>query len=197
MSVDTETTPAVESAPAPQRLPDQLAEFAAILAFENIVKDMCALRRGQLYDRLAETREDTGSKSFQARDAENNVMADFTLKDSTAAYKVSDSKAFTQWVIENFPKEVEMEPSVKPAFTKALLSTKRLTVDGDEVIDTTTGMVVDGVKFYPSVPATSFGTSWKDGGKEAAAAALLEGTAERLFATHIAAAVAELEAGQS
>lgn len=222
MSTATDTTPAVETPTAETpRISEMTTDFAQVLAFENIVKDLSNARRAQLYDRLREQHEDTGGKSFQAKATDGTVMAEFVLTDSSETFKVTDAAKFADWVMDNFPTEAkisytllpealdqlvaehpecfDMTITVQPAFSKGLLTAKRLIPTDEGVIDKETGVVVDGVTHTKAETATGMTTKWKaeNDGKALAAASLLEGAAERLFTSYVETVAGELEAGQA
>lgn len=218
---ETQTTPATPAA-AP-RISELTSNLAALVAFENIVKDATIRHRTLTYDRLREEHEDTGGKSFQAKTASGDVMAEIVLTDTSEAFKVTDADAFGLWVMANFPTEYtltytvknkesldklveahpehfDMKVEVKPAFSKGLLTAKRLEGTEVGVIVKDSGSIVDGVTHTPGATATGLTTKWKNGnaGKELAAAELLSGAAERLFTSYIEGiGAAELESGQA
>lgn len=189
-------TPAEASSPEP-KMSELTARFAYLLAAETIVSDLTKQARAVLSERIFAENKDSGAKTFAARSEDGVTMAEFTLKNTTAAYKVTNPDQFLNFVLENFATEVEVATAVKAAFQKALLSTKRLAVgDEGEVIDTETGLVVAGVEYFPSVASTSFGTSWKGTGKFEATKAVAEGAAVIDLVVEAASQALALEADQ-
>lgn len=218
----TDTTPDITSDDTERSLsiPEATVEFAELLAFETMVKDAVAARRAELVERLKIAQEETGGKTFSARHPETqDVMADFTFRESKAAYKVSDKDEFTDWVIVNHPTEVDavatitdpagfldwvrknspewakVDFTVKPAFEKVLLAGKTFTRPDADTIVAEGGVLVEGIKWVPAQSTDVLAPSWKPGGKELAARAVIAGAADALLSGFLADTAKELEAG--
>lgn len=199
-------------------IPELAVEYAEILAFETMVKDLVATRKATFAERVKIAQDETGGKTFQARNREtNDVMVDFTIKESKAEYKVTDRDAFTDWVLENHGSEIavtatitdqaaftewarENTPewakvtlSVQPAYEKGLLGGKTFSRDGDTIIETDTGLLVDGIAWVPAHSLGILHPTWKPGGKELAARAVIAGAADRLLSGFLAETARELE----
>lgn len=199
-------------------VPELAVEYAQILAFETMVKDMVEARRDAFKARLKIAQAETGAKTFSARHADGDVMADFTFRESKAAYKVTDADALTDWVIENHPTEVDavatitdqdafldfvrenspawakVDFTVKPAFEKVLLAGKTLSRVEEGILEKDTGVLVEGITWVPAQSTDVLAPSWKPGGKELAAQAVIAGAADRLLSAFLAEQAPELEA---
>lgn len=218
----TDATPDITSDDTARSLsiPEATVEFAELLAFETMVKDAVAARRAQLVARLKIAQDETGGKTFSARHSETqDVMADFTFRESKAHYAVTDKEALTDWVIENHPTEVDatatitdpaafldfvrenspewakVDFAVKPAFEKVLLAGKTFKRPDADTIVTEDGVLVEGLKWVPAVSTDVLAPSWKPGGKELAAQAVIAGAADRLLSGFLAEQVRELGQG--
>jgi hypothetical protein len=116
--------------------------------------------------------------------------------------KITDPEGMLAWLEANPVEWATVTPKVRANFEKVLLTAKRLNHDtigeGDDaeqvVIDTATGNIVAGVTYAPARSTGQFGTSWKDGGKERAAKAIIAGAADNLLSSFIAETVGELQA---
>lgn len=168
MSVDA-PTPATVEIDVP--LPDLTAQFAQLQAFEDRVKAYVAECRSILSERMLETYDQVKAKTFTVEGPDGQTLVTFTLKETTDKIEVGNPQAFLDWVTVNHPTEVEINPGVNAAFQTALL--KRVKHVDDEIIDTATGQVVEGLRFVKGGgrPSGSFQTSWK-GGADAKSTAL-------------------------
>jgi hypothetical protein len=183
MSDDTDTiTPEPieaphDDVPEPPSLPELNHRFAQLVAFESAVKEYVARERAAMTGQYLAAYRAMGAKTFDAKGDDGTVLAQFTLKENKATHDtivVGNPEQLLAFVLDNHPTEVAMNPTVQPAFEAALLARVIYEPgeDGEpgQIIDPTTGLVVEGLKHVPGQPAaepTTFGTYWKTGGKEA------------------------------
>lgn len=110
-------------------------ELALRLAVHKVITDQLKAMRGQL-DGQARTVLEPGDR-VTAKLPSGEKLGSVTLASGRVTVRVVDETAFTRWVVERFPSEVEQV--VRESFQKALLdSVKR---DGGWV-DKTSGEVV-------------------------------------------------------
>lgn len=74
-------------------------------------------------------------------------MATVAASVTHQSVSVSDSAALTRWVTNRYPTEVEMVPTVRPAWLTGFL--QRASPSGDVVADPSTGEVVPGLAVRP------------------------------------------------
>lgn len=155
------TVPEASQAPTIAQRTERLAKMTA---FQTALKTQIDLERAATEAAmLDEFYGDSGSKSFNAR-VNGETVAQFTLKETKDAVRVTDEDALLDWVFENAPSEVETITQVRPAFLAALL--KRVQGDADTgVFDPETGAEVPGLTYTPGGEVSGFGTSWKKVGR--------------------------------
>ncbi|MFZ3557234.1 hypothetical protein [Streptomyces sp. BH055] len=108
-----------------------------------------------------------GIKSIDAK-VNGVAVATQTVGVSRDKYDVADEDAFTEFVEENYPTEVEAIIRARPSFRDAMI--KRATFDkaSGQVVDKLTGQVIPGVTRIPGGdPTGNVSLRWKDGGREA------------------------------
>ena len=156
----TDTAPAVSD---DMTLAERTAMLAKLSAFQTELGNYITEQRTQAHQQmLTEYLGDSGSKTFNARIA-GQTVAQFTLKEDTDTYIVTDPDAFAEWVEDHYPDQVKIEVVVLDQFKKNLL--KRLKGGEDGAFDPENGEEVPGVKFKKAGDPTSFGTSWKKIGR--------------------------------
>jgi hypothetical protein len=168
----TDTSPA---APAEPTIKELTAQLAKVAAFAGAIKDTETIVRTNLTRRMLEMHDELGTKSLEVRDADGEVVVTFVVVQPTAndEIKVSDEEALLDYVLDNFPGEVETITRVRDSFKKVLLG--RVEVS-DGVAYDTTGEAVPGLTHVhtPAAAPTSITTKWKPGsGKQKALAMAL------------------------
>lgn len=180
---------------------DLTRQYAVLLALQGVVNDMVTAHKNRVTDRLAEVRDEHNIKSFEAKD-DTDLLVTFTFKGRNEAFNVTDSEAFTAWVMEHHTSHVDVVTSyvVQPAWLKGFLDPKGEQLAGTEegVIDTSTGEVVPGLTHIKPGITNTLHPSWAKDGKEKAAAALLNTGAQAIVDGWIAEQpVAELDTAKA
>lgn len=169
--MSTDTTPIPDAAaPAEPPVKELTATLAKITAYVGAVKDTETLLRNQLEQRLLALHDETGTKSLTVKDDNGDELVTYTVVQPQASdtIKVTDPEAFLDWVLANFPTEVETITQVRPAFQARLLS--RIVANGGVLYDSETGEPIEaaGVEHVhtPAGDPTGITTSWKRATKD-------------------------------
>lgn len=144
---------------------DMLSRFASIDAFEKALGDFVKRERQTVFAAMAAKQDEDGTKSFNVM-LDGEVAATATITDPQPRVVVKDEEAFTDWVMDHYPTEVETVPTVRPAFQKRFLD-KLIDHDENGVFVKESGEEVPGLKHVPAGQATTFSTRWKSQDKKA------------------------------
>lgn len=146
----------------------------AILLWEGIAEEAkaraAAARQALTDDATTELAEQGSAPSWRFAG-----LGQVLLPLSKTSLSVSDPAALVAWVQQQYPTEVEMVPTIRPAFLDAL--GKRVLVEGDVVVDPSTGAIVPGYRVLPGGAAKALtirADSDAKGQARADAAALVE-----------------------
>jgi hypothetical protein len=143
--------------------------------FGKLLKELIAeadgAGRAEALAQLVAANEALGVKSVDVTLPDGTKVGTATLTATKPGISIDDA-AFMRWVQAEHPGEVV--PAVRESFRRLVVS--RLMVDGDKVIDKTTGEVVAWARVRPAAPRpTSFSVRYADGGREAIETAWREG----------------------
>lgn len=109
--------------------------------------------RAEVQKLLDEAARDSGTKKIGVTLPDGLEVATVSLSSGSAEAKVTDSEAFTAWVLANFASEIERKfvTSVRPSFAKKLLA-DLTAAGGTEWADPETGVIHDvpGVAVAPA-----------------------------------------------
>jgi hypothetical protein len=150
---------------------------AALKALLDEVKKAYDSARDDADGRLAALNVQTGATTVEVRvPGYGKAVAQISLGEPKPGFLIDES-GFLDYCKREHPTEVETvvpEPkeSVRPAWRKALLA--RLDVDGNTVVDTVTGRVLEFIKVAEPGPAST-ALTWKPMGREQVVAAYRDG----------------------
>lgn len=147
-------------------------DLATQLAVLTVVEDTVKERKDALRQLLRESLDEVGADSVRA-DLNDERVAKVALINPKPKLSVVDDKAFTAWVAENYPTEVEIVKIVRSNFREHLLG-HLLETAGDNAINPQTGEVVAGVKVTQGNGYVS--TRFESGGRAKVLDALSNGT---------------------
>lgn len=173
--------------PAEPTLSDLAALVAAAKVMGDAVKERETAVRDRVLTNLLALNAEHGVKSIEVKIPGAGKVATLTLTEPSDKAIVADDKAFTAWIEENYPTEVEYVVQVRPAFAKTFLE-KMVTIpdDGTEVLlaDTETGEVqtVPGLIVRRAGAPTSMSLRFESTGRAAVAQALDGTLAKALLA---------------
>jgi hypothetical protein len=149
-------------------------EEATLKALADVVKDRLAAVRSDLQRGLDEAEQQTGTRQIAAQLPDGTPVATLSLTDPKPEAKITDPDAFTAWVMETFPGEIERRfvTEVRPAFVEKVLA--EMTAAGvARVVNQETGELYDEVPGV-AVKATrsrNHSLRFKPAGRDAIAAA--------------------------
>jgi hypothetical protein len=134
-------------------LKDAAAREAYLKTLLDAVDDAYKQTRGEVQKLLDEAAKETGTQKVGVTLPDGVQVATVSLSSGSAEAKVTDSEAFTAWVLENFASEIERKfvTTVRPQFTKKILA-ELTAANGTEWADPETGVIhtVPGVAIAPS-----------------------------------------------
>jgi hypothetical protein len=113
---------------------------------------------------LRAARGELGLKSMRVTLSDDTPVATVTLVDPRPAVAVVDEDAFTTWVAENYPTEVETRVRVRPSWQRQFVS--GLAASAGPVADPRTGEAVMGLAALPAPEPRSFSLRSLPGGTE-------------------------------
>lgn len=145
-------------------LPDAALDTAAARLLTDLLNTAHNRLRARTLDLLRQARADLGVRSVAVTLPDGTPVAALTLPDPRPGIDIDDA-ALLAHVAAHHPTEIIRQ--VNPAFATALR--RRLRIDGDTVIDTTTGEAVPWARPRPAAPPTGFTLTWTEGGRDALA----------------------------
>jgi hypothetical protein len=155
-------------------LPQAAAQEAVLKALLDAIDAEYKAKRAEVQALIDEVREQTGVKpQVAAALPDGTVVAKVSVPDAKPAAVVTDEKAFTAWVRDNFPTEIERRfvTEVRGSFARRLLD--EMTAAGTpRWVDQDTGELheVPGVEVRPT-RSTSHSVRFEKAGREDIAAA--------------------------
>lgn len=194
-------------------LKDTARTVAVLSTLADAISDQLKAAKKELETGLKEAKAETGTQKISVSLDEGQDVGTVSLVQPKATASVTDSEAFTAWVVENFATEVERKfiTTVKPGFQKKILD--QVTAAGvtdwadpsTGVIHTVPGVAMTGRAAYtrmtvPDAGKAAIAQAWREGrlaGAVPAAiapAAIESGDGE---AAKLRARIAELEARDS
>jgi hypothetical protein len=154
-------------------LKDDITTVAVLKALRDTIEVEYQAARHRVLDGLRAARTELGLKSTRVTLPDGTPVGTVTLVDPAPAVVVDDDEAFTQWVAENYPTEVEMRPQVRPSWRRDFLA--RLDAAPGPVADPRTGELVPGLKSVAAAEPRSFALRMVPGGTEEVARAWRRG----------------------
>jgi hypothetical protein len=145
-------------------LKDDATTVAVLKALRDTVDVEYQAARRRVLDGLRAARADLGLKSTRVALPDGTPVATLTLVEPAPAVVVVDDAAFTDWVAENYPTEVETRVEVRASWKKEFLS--RLDASSETVADPRTGEVISGLTAVPASEPRSFRLRSMPGGTE-------------------------------
>jgi hypothetical protein len=175
------------------------ARFVLLKAFvDAATAELGKLRSGHLEALLERYREDRATSFKVVLPGTDDVVATVTLRGPKESMEFADQEAFIAWAERNHPDLIDTE--VVPAQPERLIPAtperveksvngkaltawmKHLTTEDGEVIDTTTGLVVDGMVHKPAGKPNQFAVLYENGGQDKLASAYRAGKLNDLVA---------------
>jgi hypothetical protein len=153
-------------------LKDDAATVAVLKALRDTVDVQYQAARLRVLEGLRTARAELGLKSTRVTLPDGTLVGTITLVDPSPAVVVEDDDAFTAWVAEHYPTEVQTRVEVRASWKKEFLA--RLDASSDLVGDPRTGEVISGLKSVPGDPR-SFSLRLVPGGTEEVTAAWRRG----------------------
>ncbi|MFJ5775628.1 hypothetical protein [Streptomyces sp. NPDC093094] len=154
-----------------------LKEHATRVAVLRVLRDAVdaeyRTERHEVLEELLAARAELNLKSVRVTLPDDTPVATLTLVDPRPTVVVADEKAFTAWVAENHPGEVETLVRVRPSWQRQFLA--RLTCL-EPVADPCTGETIPGLGVLSASEPRSFSLRPLPGGRERIARALHIGT---------------------
>lgn len=147
-------------------LKEAAAREAYLKTLLDVVNDAYKEARAETQQHLDTAAEETGARQVAVKLPDGPDIATVSLASGEAAAKVTDLDAYTAWVRETVPSEIERRfvTEVREAFTKKLLA--ELTASGGvEWADPSSGVIheVPGVAIAPARARTHSVRFKKDG----------------------------------
>jgi hypothetical protein len=146
-------------------LKEDATRVAVLKALRDTVDAEYEAARLRVLDGLRAARAELGLKSMRVTLPDDTPVATVTLVDPRPAVVVVNEGAFTTWVSENYPTEVETRVQVRSSWQRQFVS--RLDSSCDPVADPRTGKVVTGLAALPAPEPRSFSLRSLPGGSEA------------------------------
>jgi hypothetical protein len=135
-------------------LKDDATKVAALKTLRDAVDAEYEATRRRVLDGLRAARKEFNLKSVRVTLPDDIPIATITLTDPKPAIVIADEGAFTTWVAENYPAEVETITRVRSAWQRAFVT--RLEASLDSVADSHTGEVIPGLAVAPASEPHSF-----------------------------------------
>ncbi|SFL01136.1 hypothetical protein [Streptomyces pini] len=150
-------------------LKEHATRVAVLKVLRDAVEEQYQATRREVLDGLRAAREEYALKSIRVTLRDGTPIATITLIDPRPEVVVADEGAFTTWVVENHPDEVETLVRVRPSWRRQF--TAGLTAWPGPVTDPHTGEVVPGLETAPPPEPRSFSLRPVPGGTEQVARA--------------------------
>ncbi|MTE22387.1 hypothetical protein F0L17_25450 [Streptomyces sp. TRM43335] len=150
-------------------LKEHATRVAVLKVLRDAVEDQYQAMRREVLDELRAARAEYALKSIRVTLRDGTPIATITLIDPKPGVVVADEDAFTTWVIENHPGEVETLVRVRPSWRKQFVA--QLAAWPDPVTDPHTGEVIPGLEAAPAPEPRSFSLRPVPGGTEQVARA--------------------------
>ncbi|HEX5568490.1 MAG TPA: hypothetical protein VFY14_16460 [Streptomyces sp.] len=150
-------------------LKDQATRVAVLRVLRDVVEAQYQATRREVLDGLRAARAEFALKSMRVTLPDGTPIATITLIDPKPAVVVADEKAFTTWVVENHPGEVETLVRVRSSWQKQFIA--QLAARPEPVTDPHTGEVIPGLEAVPAPAPRSFSLRPVPGGTEQVARA--------------------------
>jgi hypothetical protein len=166
-------------------LKDDNLRFTVLKAIADAVQDEMTRLRASHMTALLERYDDEGTKSFEIRlPGLDTVVATISLSVPKDSIEHTDPEAFEAWLEKNHPhavivEEIPAQPEhtvvvpASPARTERFIDPKALTAvmkqfkaTPDGVVDTATGVMVDGVENKPGGRPRSFSVRYEADGRD-------------------------------
>lgn len=135
-------------------LKDQATKVAVLRVLRDVVEAQYQATRLEVLDGLRTARAEFALKSMRVTLPDGAPIATITLIDPKPTVVVADEGAFTAWVAENHPEEVETLVRVRSSWRKQFIA--QLAVWPDPVTDPHTGEVIPGLAAVPASAPRSF-----------------------------------------
>jgi hypothetical protein len=145
-------------------LRDDATKVVALKTLRDAVDVEYEATRRRVLDGLRAARKEFNLKSVRVTLPDDTPIATITLTDPKPAIVIADEGAFTAWVAENYPAEVETITRVRSAWQRAFVT--RLEASFDPVADPRTGEVIPGLAVAPASEPHSFSLRSLPGGRE-------------------------------
>ncbi len=145
-------------------LKEDATRMAVLKALRDTVEAEYQAARRRVLHGLRAARAELDLKSMRVTLPDDTPVATITLIDPKPAIVVVDEDAFTAWVAENYPTEVETRVRVRSSWQKRFFS--RLDASSTPVADPRTGEVVSGLAALPVPEPRSFSLRPVPGGIE-------------------------------
>jgi hypothetical protein len=150
-------------------LKDHATKVAVLRVLRDAVEAQYQATRREVLDGLRAARAEFALKSMRVTLPDGTPIATITLIDPQPAVVVADEDAFTAWVVENHPGEVETLVRVRSSWQKQFIA--RLAAWPAPVTDPHTGEVIPGLATAPAPAPCSFSLRPVPGGTEQVARA--------------------------
>ncbi|MFF5715057.1 hypothetical protein [Streptomyces sp. NPDC012756] len=154
-----------------------IKEHATRVAVLRVLRDAVdaeyQTERHEVLEELLAARAELNLKSVRVALPDDTPVATLTLVDPQPTVVVADEEAFTAWVADNHPGEVEKLVRVRPGWQRQFLA--RLTCL-DPVADPYSGEEIPGLGVLPASEPRSFSLRPLPGGRERIARAWYTGT---------------------
>jgi len=150
-------------------LKDHATRVAVLKVLRDAVESQYQATRREVLDGLRAARAELALKSMRVTLPDGTPIATITLIDPKPAVVVADEDAFTAWVAENHPGEVETLVRVRSSWQKQFIA--QLAAWPDPVTDPDTGEVIPGLAATPASAPRSFSLRPVPGGTEQVARA--------------------------
>jgi hypothetical protein len=145
-------------------LKDDATRVAVLKALRDTVDAEYEAARLRVLDGLRAARAELGLKSMRVTLPDDTPVATVTLVDPRPAVVVANEGAFTTWVAENYPTEVETRVQVRPGWQRQFVA--RLDASPGPVADPRTGEIVPGLAAQAAPEPRSFSLRPLPGGAE-------------------------------
>lgn len=96
-----------------------------------------------------ESMQSSGAERVRVTDEAGNNLGAVTLAGGRKTAKVTDQRAFAEWVAKKYPGETKTVVTVNPAFEKKLLDAAK---NADGPVDTSDGELIPGVEISEGDP---------------------------------------------
>lgn len=150
-------------------LKDCATKVTVLRVLRDAVEAEYEATRREVLDGLRAARAEFDLKSIRVTLPDDTPIATITLIDLQPAVVIADEEAFTAWVAENHPGEVETLVRVRTGWQKQFLA--HLAAQPGPVADPHTGEVIPGLAAAPAPAPRSFSLRPLPGGAEQVARA--------------------------